>query len=47
MSEKDPKCPRCIDEKLVKTLGNILVCPSCEIQVVIKSEPVELPPETE
>ena len=41
MSEQTPKeapdlsqewkCSYCIDEKLVRTIGSILVCPECEV----------------
>jgi hypothetical protein len=27
-------CPRCIDERLIKALGNLLVCPSCDVVFV-------------
>jgi ribosomal protein L37AE/L43A len=50
MTEQQPileECPRCISEKLVQTIGNIAVCPNCDLVVVQTSTTVdvELPPE--
>lgn len=28
------KCPRCIDETLVRVIGNVLVCQGCEVMFV-------------
>lgn len=28
------KCPHCVDERLVKSIGNLLVCPSCDVVFV-------------
>ena len=33
---KEVQCPRCLDEKLVRVLANLLVCPSCEITFIEK-----------
>jgi len=33
MSEK-LECPRCLNEKLVRALGNLLVCPNCDLTFV-------------
>lgn len=34
--EKEPikECPRCVDEKLIKTVGNLLVCPNCDLILI-------------
>lgn len=32
------KCPNCINEELVQTLANLVVCPSCEITWVQTSD---------
>lgn len=33
-------CPRCIDEVLIRKLGNLLVCPNCDINFITpKSNP--------
>lgn len=38
---QDPKleinpdyCPKCITEELIRALGNILVCPNCDLILV-------------
>lgn len=28
------KCPKCTDEELAKVIGNILVCPNCDIVLI-------------
>ena len=28
------KCPQCIDEELVRSIGNLLVCPNCDVVFV-------------
>lgn len=25
------KCPRCIDETLARSVGNLLICPNCDV----------------
>lgn len=32
LTEED--CPRCIDERLIKIMGVLLVCPNCDIVLV-------------
>lgn len=47
-----PNCPRCVDEALIKAMGNLLVCGSCEATFVEEKnvnqwlpKPVEVLPE--
>lgn len=43
-------CPRCIDEKLIKTIGNVAVCPNCDLTVIVRGPndfEVTLPPQPE
>lgn len=29
-------CPRCINERLVRAIGNLLVCPNCDVTFIEK-----------
>lgn len=31
-----PECPRCPSERLIKALGNLLVCPNCDVIFVLR-----------
>jgi hypothetical protein len=32
------KCPECPDEVLIRRLGNVLVCASCDLQFIERSK---------
>jgi len=32
------KCPVCIDEQLIRTVGNLAVCPNCDLILLVKDE---------
>lgn len=37
LEEPTLECPRCLDETLVRIIGNLAVCPGCELMIAERS----------